>query len=177
MSRGQGQDIHTRDRFDSPGYRRALGAYPTGVTVVTARLPDGRRIGLTANSFTSVSLDPPLISWCPSKNASRLPELGEAAYFAVNVLAAHQHHFADRFATPTRKMVDKFAGVPLSEGIGGVPLLEGAVARFQCRTVRQFDAGDHVIFLGQVERYEAEGGEPLVFHAGRYRVPGQHPVA
>jgi flavin reductase (DIM6/NTAB) family NADH-FMN oxidoreductase RutF len=157
---------------DARDYRNALGQYTTGITVITARGPDGRKIGITANSFTSVSLDPPLISWCPSKNASNLPELENATHFAVNVLAADQHPLARQFAMTSQ---DKFEGVAVTEGIGGLPLIEGAVARFQCRTVERFNAGDHLIFLGEVERYDADGGEPLVFHSGHYRVTTKHP--
>lgn len=159
-------------RFDSRDLRRALGQFATGVTVVTGRAPDGSKIGMTANSFTSVSIDPPLVLWCPGKNAPSLPDFTEATHFTINVLAADQHHLCRQFATPAE---DKFAEVALSEGIAGTPLIEGAVARFECRTVQRHDAGDHVIFVGEVERYEADGGEPLVFHSGFYRVATTHP--
>lgn len=159
-------------RFDGPELRRALGQYATGVTVVTARAPDGRNVGMTANSFTSVSLEPPLILWCPGKNAPSLPDFTDASHFAVHVLAAGQHHLSRRFATPAD---DKFRSTPTTPGIAGTPLLDGAVARFQCRTVQRLDAGDHVIFLGEVEQYEAEGGAPLVFHSGYYHVATTHP--
>jgi flavin reductase (DIM6/NTAB) family NADH-FMN oxidoreductase RutF len=156
-------------------YRDALGQYATGITVIAARARDGSRIGLTANSFTSVSLDPPLVSWCLSKKASTLPELADVSHFAVNVLAADQHHLARRFATASQERRDKFEGVAVTEGIGGLPLIEGAVARFQCRSVERFDAGDHLIFIGRVERHDADGGEPLIFHSGRYRITTDHP--
>ncbi|WP_346097100.1 styrene monooxygenase/indole monooxygenase family protein [Streptomyces olivaceiscleroticus] len=159
-------------RFDSRGLRRALGQYATGVTVVTARAPDGRNVGMTANSFTSVSLDPPLVLWCPGKNAPSLPDFTDASHFAVHVLAADQHHLSRRFATPAD---DKFHSLPITPGIAGTPLLAGTVARFQCRTVQRLDAGDHVIFLGEVEQYEADGGAPLVFHSGYYHVAAEHP--
>jgi flavin reductase (DIM6/NTAB) family NADH-FMN oxidoreductase RutF/flavin-dependent dehydrogenase len=159
-------------RFDPRAYRGALGQYATGVTVITARAPDGRRIGVTANSFASVSLDPPLVSWCPAKKAPSLPDLEEATHFAVNVLAVDQHHLSRQFSTPAQ---DKFEGVAVTEGVGGLPLLDGAVAQFQCRTVARHDAGDHVIFIGEVERYDVGGGEPLVFHSGQYRVATKHP--
>ncbi|MCB5906929.1 flavin reductase family protein [Streptomyces pinistramenti] len=152
--------------------RRALGQYATGVTVVTARAPDGRNVGMTANSFTSVSLDPPLVLWCPGKNSPSLPDFTAASHFAVHVLAADQHHLSRRFATPAD---DKFRSTPITRGIAGTPLLDGAVARFQCRTVQRLDAGDHIIFLGEVEEYEADGGTPLVFHSGYYHVATEHP--
>lgn len=158
--------------FGPRDFRAALGRYATGVTVITTRTPDGRLIGVTANSFTSVSLEPPLVSWCPAKRAPSLPDLQRATHFAVNVLAADQHHLSGQFATPAP---DKFAGVPITEGLRGVPLLDGALARFECRTVRWVDAGDHVICLGEVERFDTADGEPLVFHAGAYHVAARHP--
>jgi flavin reductase (DIM6/NTAB) family NADH-FMN oxidoreductase RutF len=88
------------------------------------------------------------------------------------VLAADQHHLSRQFATPAP---DKFEGVALTEGVAGLPLIDGAVARFQCRTVGRHDAGDHVIFLGEVEHYDAGGGAPLVFHSGHYHVATKHP--
>ncbi|MFB6602065.1 flavin reductase [Streptomyces noursei] len=159
-------------RFDGRTLRRALGQYATGVTVVTARAPDGRNVGMTANSFTSVSLNPPLVLWCPGKNSPSLPDFTDASHFAVHVLAADQHHLSRQFATPA---ADKFRGTPTTPGIAGTPLLDGAVARFQCRTVQRLDAGDHVIFLGEVEEYEADGGTPLVFHSGHYQRVTRHP--
>ncbi len=161
-----------RSAFDTRDLRQALGQYATGVTVVTARAADGRKVAMTANSFTSVSLDPPLVLWCPARNAPSLPDFTAATHFAVNVLAADQHHLSRRFATPAE---DKFAGMPIAEGIAGTPLLEGAVARFQCRTVQQLDVGDHVVMIGEIEHYDALGGEPLVFHSGLYRLAAKHP--
>lgn len=171
------QCIADRERFNTHDYRDALGQYATGIAVATTRGPDGRKIGVTANSFTSVSLDPPLVSWCPSKAASHLRELESATHFAVNVLAADQHQLSRQFAAPTQDstMQDKFEGVDIIEGLAGLPLIDGAVARFQCHTVQQIDAGDHLIFLGEVERYDANGGDPLVFHLGRYHIATRHP--
>ena len=160
------------DRFDRRDLRRALGQFATGVTVVTTRAEDGRRIGVTANSFASLSLDPPLVLWCLDKAATSLPAFGACTHFAVNVLSAGQHHLSRQFSTPAE---DKFAGVPVSEGPAGMPLLDGAIAHFLCRTVRQVDGGDHVIVIGEVERYDTFAGEPLVFHSGFYRVATRHP--
>ncbi|MBA8963009.1 flavin reductase (DIM6/NTAB) family NADH-FMN oxidoreductase RutF [Rhodococcus percolatus] len=159
-------------QFDPRDLRRALGQYATGVTVITARAPDGRKIGVTANSFTSVSMDPPLVSWCPASKAPSLPDLTAATHFAVNVLAANQHDLSRQFSTPAE---DKFAGVATTEGIAGVPLIDDAIAHFQCRTVQRVKAGDHIIFLGEIERYDADPGEPLVFHSGSYRLVTKHP--
>jgi flavin reductase (DIM6/NTAB) family NADH-FMN oxidoreductase RutF len=158
--------------FDPRIMRQALGQYATGVTVVTCRNQDGQRVGMTANSFTSVSLDPPLVLWCPKKDSPSLDDFTAAGHFAVNVLAADQHHLSRQFATPT---ADKFAGAHVTDGLSGVPVLEGTVASFQCRTVATYEAGDHVIMLGEVERYDAPGGEPLVFHSGFYHLATKHP--
>jgi flavin reductase (DIM6/NTAB) family NADH-FMN oxidoreductase RutF len=160
------------DRFDRRDFRRALGQFATGVTVVTTRAEDGRRVGVTANSFTSLSLDPPLVLWCLDKGAPSVPAFNACTHFAVNVLSAGQHHVSRQFATPAD---DKFAGIEVIEGPAGVPLLEGVVAHFVCRNVRQVDGGDHVIVIGEVERYETFGGEPLVFHSGFYQVATRHP--
>ncbi|HSA91623.1 MAG TPA: styrene monooxygenase/indole monooxygenase family protein [Terriglobales bacterium] len=160
------------DRFDRRDFRRALGQFATGVTVVTAGTSDGRRVGVTVNSFSSVSLDPPLILWSLARNAGSFQDFCSASHFAVNVLESRQHHLSRQFSTP---MADKFAGVECTEGRAGCPLLNGAVAWFVCRKVRQYDGGDHVILLGEVEDYKYQEGEPLVFHSGRYRLATRHP--
>ena len=153
-------------RFDPRDLRRALGQYATGVAVVTARGADGRRVGMTANSFTSVSMNPPLVLWCPSRNAASLPTFTEATHFAVNVLGADHEHLSRQFSTPA---TDKFAALELVEGKGGTPVLSGALARFECRTVKCFEAGDHLVVLGEIEDYDAPGGSPLMFHNGILR--------
>jgi flavin reductase (DIM6/NTAB) family NADH-FMN oxidoreductase RutF len=158
--------------FDLRDFRGALGQFATGVTVVTTLGVDGRKVGMTANSFTSVSMEPPLVLWCPSKRAPSLADFGESTHFAINILASDQHVLSRQFATPS---TDKFAGAETSEGIAGIPLLDGAVATFQCRTVSRHDAGDHVIYVGEVEKYENAGGDPLVFHAGKYHATASHP--
>jgi flavin reductase (DIM6/NTAB) family NADH-FMN oxidoreductase RutF len=158
--------------FDLRDFRGALGQFATGVTVVTTVGVDGRKVGMTANSFTSVSMEPPLVLWCPSKRAPSLADFEESTHFAINILASDQHVLSRQFATPS---ADKFAGAETSEGIAGIPLLDGAVATFQCRTVSRHDAGDHVIYVGEVEKYENAGGDPLVFHAGKYHATASHP--
>jgi flavin reductase (DIM6/NTAB) family NADH-FMN oxidoreductase RutF len=160
------------ERFDRRDYRRALGQFATGVTVVTARASDGRRVGVTVNSFSSVSLDPPLILWSLSRQAPSFADFTNATHFAVNVLESGQHHLSRQFSTP---LPDKFAGVKCAEGAGGVPLLHGVIAQFVCRKVRQYDGGDHVVLVGEVEQYNYNEGEPLVFHSGRYRIATRHP--
>jgi flavin reductase (DIM6/NTAB) family NADH-FMN oxidoreductase RutF len=160
------------ERFDRRDYRRALGQFATGVTVVTACTPDGRNIGMTVNSFSSVSLNPPLISWSLSRQAQSFSDFTTITHFAVNVLEAKQHHLSRQFSTP---VPDKYAGVDFVKGKAGVPMLNGVIAQFICRKVRQVDGGDHLIFLGEVEEYRYNDGEPLVFHSGRYRVATRHP--
>ena len=160
------------ERFDPRELRRALGQFATGVTVVTTRSEDGRRVGVTANSFASLSLDPPLVLWCLDRAAPSLPAFEGASHFAINVLSAGQHFLSRQFATAAE---DKFAGVVCEDGAGGVPMLAGVLARFVCRNVRHVEAGDHVIVIGEVERFETFEGEPLVFHSGSYRVATRHP--
>ncbi len=160
------------ERFDRRDYRRALGQFATGVAVVTSRASDGKPLGLTVNSFSSVSLNPPLILWSLSRQTPSCPDFCRATHFAVNVLEARQHHLSRQFSTP---LPDKFAGVEFVDGPDGIPLLTDVIALFVCRTVKQYDGGDHVIFLGEVEQYRHAEGEPLVFHSGRYRVATRHP--
>lgn len=164
--------------LDVRDLRRALGQYATGVTVVTTTDAEGRSWGMTANSFTSVSLNPPLVLWAAAKSSPSLAAFETADRFAVNVLASDQHHLSRQFATSG---ADKFEDVevwdpPTTGGGSDVPpLLEGAVARFVCRTTRTVEAGDHVVLFGEVESYDAPGGEPLVFHSGSYRLATKHP--
>ncbi len=160
------------ERFDRRDFRRALGQFATGVTVVTARASDGRKVGVTVNSFSSVSLNPPLILWSLSRQAQSFADFAGCTHFVVNVLEAKQHHLSRQFSTP---VADKYAGVEFAEGKGGIPMLNGALAHFVCRKVKQYDGGDHVILLGEVEEYKYGEGEPLVFHSGRYRVATRHP--
>jgi flavin reductase (DIM6/NTAB) family NADH-FMN oxidoreductase RutF len=158
--------------LDVRDYRNALGQYATGVTVVTTMGTDGKRIGITANSFTSVSVDPPLVLWCPSNRTPSLASFESATHFAINVLAADQHVLSRQFATASD---DKFAGVVTHEGLRGIPVIDGAVATFECRTVSRYKAGDHQIYIGEVQRYESTGGDPLVFHGGQYRSTAAYP--
>jgi flavin reductase (DIM6/NTAB) family NADH-FMN oxidoreductase RutF len=159
-------------RFDRRDYRSALGQFATGVTIVTARAKDGRRIGLTVNSFTSVSLDPPLVLWCLSRQATDFAHFHAASRFAVNVLSARQHLHSRQFATT---LVNKFTGIEYEDALDGGSMLKGATAHFICRVARRFEGGDHVIILGEVEEYHWNAGEPLVFHSGRYHVTTRHP--
>jgi len=166
--------------FDLRDLRSALGQYATGVTVVTTEDAAGRRWGMTANSFTSVSLNPPLVLWAGAKSSPSLPAFQAATRFAVNVLAFDQHHLSRQFSTSG---TDKFDGVTLvprnqvanPDSDMLPPILAGTVAHFVCRMTQQVDAGDHVVLFGEIEEYDAPGGEPLVFHSGSYRLATKHP--
>ncbi len=151
---------------DHRALRDALGAFATGITVVTALDADGRAIGLTVNSFNTVSLDPPLILWSLSRASPNLATFRAASHFAVNVLAAGQQALSERFA---RRGADKFAGLEWASGLGGAPLLPGCCAVLECRNELQHDGGDHLIFIGRVERYSRGDAEPLLYFGGRYR--------
>jgi 3-hydroxy-9,10-secoandrosta-1,3,5(10)-triene-9,17-dione monooxygenase reductase component len=146
-------------------FRGALGAFATGVTIVTTRDAEGRDVGLTANSFNSVSLEPPMVLWSLAKSARSLPAFLAATHFAVHVLAADQEELSLRFAA---RGSEKFAGLDLERSAAGVPLLRGCSARFQCRTAFRHEGGDHVIFVGAVESFDHSDHPPLVFHGGRY---------
>jgi 3-hydroxy-9,10-secoandrosta-1,3,5(10)-triene-9,17-dione monooxygenase reductase component len=151
-------------------FRSALGAFATGVTIVTTRDTEGHDIGLTANSFNSVSLDPPMVLWSLAKNARSLPAFLAASHFAVHVLAADQEELSLRFAA---RGSEKFAGLDLERGPAQVPLLRGCSARFQCSTAFRHEGGDHVIFVGAVEAFDHSDRPPLVFHGGRYALAVQ----
>jgi flavin reductase (DIM6/NTAB) family NADH-FMN oxidoreductase RutF len=150
---------------DERRLRTALGRFATGVTVVTTRTGDGKLEGLTANSFSAVSLDPPLVLWSLRASAPSLPSFQAAEYFAVNVLAASQHALCRRFATPAH---DKFDGAEHIPGLGGCPLLAGALATFECSTETRVPGGDHVFFFGRVRHAAFRDGAPLIFSAGTY---------
>lgn len=152
--------------FSSADFRAALGSFATGVTIVTARTPDGGRVGLTANSFNSVSLTPPLVLWSLSRKAASLPAFAEGSHYAINILAADQRMLAERFASRT---ADRFAGVAWTEGASGAPLIAGAAAVFECFNRSRYEEGDHIIFVGEVECCTmSPDATPLIFHGGRY---------
>lgn len=158
--------------FTSQEFRAALGMFATGVTIVTTRTTDGIVIGLTANSFNSVSLNPPLVLWSLARAAGSLPLFRAGSHYAINVLAKDQKQLAERFAL---KGADRWAGVKFIEGAGGAPLLCGAAATFECFNRSRYEEGDHVIFVGEVERCSSRSGaSPLLFHSGRYYI--EHPI-
>jgi flavin reductase (DIM6/NTAB) family NADH-FMN oxidoreductase RutF len=151
--------------IDPREFRNALGTYATGVTIITAAGADGKPYGLTCNSFASVSLNPPLVLWSLVRYSSSLNAFQNATHFAVNVLGVSQQALANKFA---KSSDEKFVGVEWSAGLGDAPLLKDSVANFQCRSVNRYYGGDHVIFLGAVEAYSYNHGEPLLFARGRY---------
>lgn len=158
--------------FSAPEFRAALGMFATGVTIVTARTAEGDLIGLTANSFNSVSIDPPLVLWSLARAAASLPAFSKGSHYAINILGADQHDLAKRFAA---KGLDRFADVSFVEGAGGAPLLSGAAASFECFNRSRYEEGDHVIFVGEVERCSHRlGASPLLFHGGKFYT--EHPL-
>jgi flavin reductase (DIM6/NTAB) family NADH-FMN oxidoreductase RutF len=153
--------------MDASEFRRVMGHFPTGVTVVTTRQPDGRACGLTVNAFCSVSLDPPLVLVCVERDADSHDCIGAAGFFAVNVLGEEKGEvLSRRFAT--FEIDDKFEGVPFGEHRTGAPVLEAALAWADCLVVESYPAGDHTIFLGQVLAADAVDGSPLVYYRGGY---------
>lgn len=147
-------------------FRNTLGSFATGVTIVTALAPDGLPIGLTINSFNSVSLEPPLILWSLSLGSPMLEAFRRTSHYAVNILSADQQHLSDRFAV---RGIDHFADLPQRAGLGGAPLIDGCCAWFECANQTHYPGGDHLIFVGLVERFaEGAGESPLVFHGARY---------
>ncbi|RPH62600.1 MAG: flavin reductase [Burkholderiales bacterium] len=155
--------------IDHRTLRQAFGCFPTGVTIVTTLGADGAFAGVTINSFTSLSLDPPLILWTLSKRSSTLRAFESAGHFAVNILADDQVALSRRFSSPAP---DRFHDVAVRAGLSGPPLIEGCSAHIECRAHSSQAAGDHVLFVGRVERVQTSGKPPLVFVGGRYRSAG-----
>lgn len=149
---------------DPSGLRRALGSFATGVTVITTLADGGRPVGVTASSFNTVSLDPPLILWSLSRQSPNLDAFRIGSHFAVNVLADGQLELCNRFGRPGP---DKFAGLVTQPGAGGAPLLPGAVAQFECQREAVYPGGDHLILIGRVLRYRWNSRNPLLFCQGR----------
>lgn len=149
--------------FDPKTFRSALGQFATGVTIVTTRDAEGAPVGVTANSFNSVSLDPPLILWSLARSARSMAAFEQAGSFAVHILASDQDELANRFAS---RIEDKFAGLDI--GAEGPPNIQGCSARLICTTRHLYEGGDHVIMVGEVVDYESDGKPPLLFHGGAY---------
>lgn len=148
--------------------RDAFGQFATGVTVVTTIDKENNPIGLTANSFASVSLEPPLVSWCVDKNSTRFAEFAEAEFYSISVLTEAQQSLSDLFAMRSWDET-VFDDVEWERGHNGVPQLPGCMARFHCKTEHVYEGGDHLIIVGRVEEYEAEPMRPLLFVQGSYQ--------
>lgn len=156
--------------IDSRALRTALGSFATGIAVITACGPDGRLAGVTVNSFASVSLDPPLVLWSLSLYSPSLATLQNCSHYAVNILAHDQQALSQHFARPSSDLAgNKLAGIDHDQGLGGAPLLHGCCARFECRNETRHAGGDHLIFVGLVERFEHVAKAPLLYHGGQYR--------
>lgn len=150
---------------DLSQFRRALSCFATGVAVVTTVDSSGAKVGMTINSFNSVSLDPPLVLWSVAEDSYSYDVFTRAEHFAVNVLSMHQKDLADRFAQSNN---DKFDGLRHGEGLHGVPLLSDFAACFECRTEHIYSGGDHKIIVGRVLRVEDHDKDPLIFYRGHY---------
>ena len=151
--------------FDTRYFRDTLSQFATGVTVITTRLADGSFLGLTASSFNSVSLDPPLVLWSLSRTAKSLPVFTGNSHYVINVLSASQAGLADRFS---KRVDNRFDGVEFTLSHTGLPILKGVSAWFECHNRSRYPEGDHVIFVGEVERCEACPQPALVFHHGKF---------
>lgn len=152
--------------IDPKEFRRAGGKFLTGVTIATVRAADGTPHGLTANSFTTVSLAPPMILVCVDTRARLLEHFLGTGYFAVNVLSEAQQDLSSRFARPN---IDRFEGVEWQAGRTGAPLLPGSLATLECRLAQQPVAGDHLILVGEVLHLSVTDGNPLAYFSGSYR--------
>lgn len=157
--------MNTEKKFDRQDLRKAFGSFGTGVTIVTTKTKEGRLVGLTVNSFSSVSLDPAIVLWSLQKNSPNLDAFESGERFVINVLSQDQLNHSRRFASP---IPHKFDGVAHRLGIEGLPVLEDCAAAFECRKMQSFEVGDHVLYLGQVVAYEYQQLAPLLFVQGDY---------
>jgi len=160
----------SRQHIDGRGLRRALGCFATGVTVVTAVGEDGGPVGLTVNSFNSLSLDPPLVLWSLGVASAHRSDFESATHYAVNVLSEGQIGLSRRFAL---RAANSFAKLEWRKGAGGAPLLPDCAAWFECRIVSRERWGDHLLMIGEVERFDTTAGKPLLFLHGHYAVAGK----
>ena len=159
------------ERFDTQAFRQALGHFATGVTVVTANTPSGKHVGITANSFNSVSMQPPLVLWSLARNTYSFSAFEQAEHFIVNLLAYDQIELSNHFARKSEG--DMFAGLSYTMGISAVPMLSDCAAYFQCRKKYMYDGGDHLIFVGEVLEFADTDRTCLIFHKGQYTVTGE----
>ena len=160
----------TASAIDLNAFRRCLGCFATGVTIITTIGPDGELIGNTANSFNSLSLDPPLILWSLGQQAHSLKAYMSADHFAVNVLRKGQEHLSDQFATAKG---NKWQAIDYELGQTGCPILPTSLAVFECKVASTYRGGDHVIFVGEVIKFDFDPqGTPLLFYRGKYHQVG-----
>ena len=165
----QGEPRDMSDTTFIPGpetareFRNALGCFATGVTVVTTQTGDGP-LGMTANSFSSLSLEPPLVLWAPAKSSSRFGHFSKAQHFAIHIMAENQHDLARHFA----QTGGGFDAFDWSTSDVGVPILKGCLARFECHLAATHDAGDHAILVGHVDKAACRSGKGLIFKQGQY---------
>lgn len=153
--------------FDSRALRDALGRFATGVTVVTVTTPGQKALGMTANSFSSVSLDPPLVLWCLQNTSEVYEHFATSRYYAINVLTQQQQALSSRYARKEQHELDPAHYRP---GKYGAPVLRGALVTFECELEATHEGGDHVIIVGRVrEMSRLPDGDPLLFYAGAYR--------
>ncbi|MEJ7687374.1 MAG: flavin reductase [Variovorax sp.] len=161
----------TATPFEQRQLRDVLGTFVTGVTVVTTRDAFGVAHGVTANSFSSVSLDPPLVLWSQSLTSKSYPAFRDSEHFAVNILADDQIALSNHFA---KSREDKFNGIAHAAGLGGSPVLDGAAAHLECVKVAAYPSGDHVVYIGRVERIGHSNRRALAFSGGKYMVAYSH---
>jgi len=152
--------------IDPKEFRRTAGRFLTGVTIATSRASDGAPHGLTANSFTTVSLTPPLILFCIDNRARLLEHFVDTGYFGINILSEEQQDLSSRFARPN---INRFDGVEWYEGRTGAPLFDGSLATMECKLVQSVQAGDHLILVGEVVHMGCRDGNPLAYFGGCYR--------
>ncbi|MBP2229255.1 flavin reductase (DIM6/NTAB) family NADH-FMN oxidoreductase RutF [Azospirillum agricola] len=153
--------------IDSRAFRSALGCFATGIAVITALEPDGQPVGVTVNSFSSVSLDPPLVQFCLGRASASFAAFTTAPSFAVNILADHQEALSARFSR--RDLQERWSEVAVETWDTGVPILSDCLATLECDRAHLFDGGDHVIIVGRVRRLRSrEDGNPLLYFRGRY---------
>jgi flavin reductase (DIM6/NTAB) family NADH-FMN oxidoreductase RutF/DNA-binding MarR family transcriptional regulator len=158
--------------LDTRAFRRCLGQFATGVTIVTAEA-DGLRVGVTANSFSSLSLDPPLVLWSIARTSRSFAAFEKCEHFAVNILTTDQIEVSQRFSSSE---ADKFAGVAWRPGMQGAPVIDGVAAVFECSTEQVYDGGDHIILIGRVHNYARYVGKVLLYSQGQYGIAEDHPA-
>ncbi len=155
----------TQENFDPRAFRNTLSQFATGVTIITTVDEDGAPVGITASSFNSVSMDPPLILWSLAKDSYSLPCFQKAEYYNIHILSQTQEDISNLFARPG---ADKFGDVGFMPGRDSTPILKDCAALLECRTRHQYDGGDHIIFVGEVLSHDHCETEPLIFHQGQY---------